>query len=478
MLNQNGPAVKESGSLFVLTESGETPPEEIRRNLVEAGAVFGDSITDARLYHSPGIMLYGRDDAWVLSSLRSIRTHPDLFLKPICVACDGENDEVKEAADLVLKVPLSESSLAEVLERVNVINRRLERMGGGLESLSPDQLRRVLILRFLHSRGGRQLTPVRNLASGYGYSYPVAQYVLATEPGEEVGLLEQMEAERVLGGELRDRVSLCPFCQSCHINFREVCPHCGSLRFREEVTLHHYRCAYVGKESEFRSGVALVCPKCRRELRHIGVDYDRPAENVWCEECERNFSETAVSCFCLACGRTFEPEQVVPMEIKSYRLTREGTASAEDAVLPVYRFTDVVREEVGFYRPEVFRELLRLEVLRTTRYGYESTLARLRVARFEEILEEEGRERARELRQELARILRETFRETDILAELGDEETLVIFTHTDASGVGVALDRLKEQMRSVLKKELEFQTASVSLRSAEADPDALISDLR
>ena len=34
----------------------------------------------------------------------------------------------------------------------------------------------------------------------------------------------------------------------------------------------------------------LICPKCHKKLRHIGVDYDRPAVVYTCNDCENSFT--------------------------------------------------------------------------------------------------------------------------------------------------------------------------------------------
>ncbi len=54
---------------------------------------------------------------------------------------------------------------------------------------------------------------------------------------------------------------------------REECPNCRSAWLRNSAFIHHYSCAHCGPEEEYRHGSVLICPKCKKQLRHYGKDY-------------------------------------------------------------------------------------------------------------------------------------------------------------------------------------------------------------
>jgi GGDEF domain-containing protein len=230
----------------------------------------------------------------------------------------------------------------------------------------------------------------------------------------------------------------------------------------------------VGREKDFREGSALRCPKCRRELRHIGMDYDKPSEDLWCDDCAANFSEPSISCSCLNCGNTFPPERAISRQIKEFSLTQEGTRAAEEGMLPSYGLMDILREGVGLYKFEVFKEFFRLEVLRCRRYEISSTLLHLVIEGFDDFIEQEGINQAKNLRKELSYLFDATFRKTDIVTQLEGDENLIIFTHTDVDGVKRAVERLQDGMRNIFKKEINLKDSIWSLKDESEDLENIL----
>ncbi|HHT9120394.1 MAG TPA: diguanylate cyclase [Candidatus Hypogeohydataceae bacterium YC41] len=463
---------------YLLAQEKENIPEEVLGNLSSVSLVIGDLITDQELCSAEVIMLYVMDEKWGKETVKAIRTQPNLFLKPLLIISERRVEELKEVADEEIVLPVSKFALSSSLEKILHISKKVTGLVGVSELVSESRIKEILLLRFLYTRNGYLLKPVRNLASSLGYSYPLVQLLLDVLPGNEVGLIEGLEETLMLKGELLDKVNLCPFCGHFQINFREVCPDCHSMKIEEEATIHHYRCAYVGKEKEFREGSELRCPKCRKELRHIGVDYERPIENFWCSACGSNFSEGIVECLCLNCGKIFSPENVPIKQIREYSLTPEGQQAAEKGILPGLGLMDILRKEIGFYKLEVFKELLGLEVLRCRRYKYSSTLVRVHITNFKDINAEWGVAHAQEVSREFSTFLERTFRETDVLTDISADEFLVIFTHTDVEKAKIALDRLKAMSSSLFKRKLDLEYYFLDLGAETGDAEAILERIK
>ena len=70
--------------------------------------------------------------------------------------------------------------------------------------------------------------------------------------------------------------------------------------------------------------VMLICPKCHKKLRHIGVDYDRPAVVYTCKDCENSFTSPITKSTCCYCQSTFPVNALVPRDVEDYEITEEG----------------------------------------------------------------------------------------------------------------------------------------------------------
>jgi GGDEF domain-containing protein len=439
---------------------------------------YGNSTTDGKLGAADVAMMYVTNEQWGEATIREIKSRPKLFLKPLLIFSEEHLDGLKEIADGEIILPGSRAAVESTVEKLFSISQKIHRLAGIAEMAGESSMKEIVLLRFLYTREGYCLSPVRNLSSSLGYSYPLAQLLVDAAPGKELELIEELEENLLLTGKLIDRINLCPSCEHFQINVREVCPSCNSINLSEEATIHHYRCAYVGREKDFREGSALRCPKCRRELRHIGMDYDKPSEDLWCDECGANFSEPSISCSCLNCGTTFPPERAISRQIKEFSLTPEGNRAAEEGMLPNYGLMDILREGVGLYKLEVFKEFFKLEVLRCRRYEISSTLLHLVIEGFDNFIEQEGIKQAKSLRKELSYLFDATFRKTDIVTQLDGDENLIIFTHTDVDGVKRAVERLQEGIRNIFKKEINLTHRLWSLKDESEDLENILERLK
>ena len=134
-----------------------------------------------------------------------------------------------------------------------------------------------------------------------------------------------------------ERLHVCPHCRNSQLFYMEACPKCQSSNLKEEPVLHHFRCANISPESTYAYDGELRCPKCRRFLRHIGVDYDRPSNVYTCKECGHAFLHTQMKVYCPVCMKKSRPSELLPQDLYSYELTHEGilALSSNDAVIAV-----------------------------------------------------------------------------------------------------------------------------------------------
>jgi hypothetical protein len=466
--------VRSAGSMCVVCPSGG----RLTDSLPEVGP-----LRNARRVMSPDdpgcaaadmLVVAETDSPWAAQLLRSIRGNHALFLKPLMVVAQELQSPGLELADCAVPPNPAPDILQDGLEQLYTIAEHVGRLDAAEGPGSEGRLREVLVLRFLHTRPGRSLDPRRDIAARAGYSYPLLNALFGCDRGEELTVLDDLFRARLVGAELTDRVHLCPFCGHFHINFREVCPSCHTLTFTEEWTVHHFRCGYVGRESEYAAGSLLRCPKCRRQLRHLGVDHDRPAKDLWCTACGGRFSEPEVNCHCLHCDATFAPDIANVKDICRYSPTEEGRAVAVEGTYPTLTVTDILKGRYGFYRHEVFEELLRLEMLRCRRYRYDSTLVRMSLTSLDEAVAQQESEVPGQAVGELRRVFGQTFRETDILCESDGNVLLLIMTNTAASSAETGLARLEKKMAEALGSPIELEADVYELKDETRSADDIL----
>ncbi len=440
----------------------------VTRDDEERSFVFSDEISrltggldDMQLTREPTqadiILIFATGHSWGLDTIRSLRSIPMLFLTPILLISEESSEELAAYADDTLLWPATQTALQTKVNALATIAHNVQRLEEIPDTVTGPSRRKILFLRFLLTRAPLILKPVRDFRATVGYTYPILQTLLEVTPGKELDVLDALEDSQLLSKKLEDRVNVCPYCQHTQINFRELCPHCNSIDIQEETTIHHYQCGYVGRETEFQKGKDLICPKCSRELRHIGVDYDKPAEILWCNTCKHNFSEPRLSCFCLNDAKIFEPEDAFVKNINEYTLSQEGYMVAEEGVLPGHGLVSILKKELGFYKREVFMEYVQLERSRCRRYKYESTLARFSLKEVNTSFSEDRIPYSRKLKSQIAAVVNGTFRTSDLFTDLANGDILALFTNTSDKRARIAFTRLNESLGSLLNIQVNIQ---------------------
>ncbi|MCH5233326.1 MAG: hypothetical protein J1E78_06755 [Muribaculaceae bacterium] len=263
------------------------------------------------------------------------------FLKPRYGNIDLQ-DSMREAASLLdgyCDNPLDEN-FADFIEEVY---RNIDRYGINREiTTDVSTTSRVLanMVKFDITRGRLNFTnyAVRGIAQGFS-----ERYLVMYDNQETLQLAERMKFSHKLEElgyaepvKLVDRIHVCRECGDSHQLFIECCPKCSSSDIRQESMIHHFRCANISPETTYYSSGGLVCPKCRRTLRHIGVDYDRPATIFSCS-CGNTFIQSSMKSLCTNCKSEMSPEELTPIDVYEYKLTPAGIKafSTDEAIFQI-----------------------------------------------------------------------------------------------------------------------------------------------
>jgi Thaumarchaeal output domain 1 len=280
-----------------------------------------------------------------------------------------------------------------------------------------------------------------------GYQYPVLG------DGDEEEDLAYLARRGYLEERFFDRVSLCPKCASHHLNVREICPGCRGAHIVNEGLLHHFRCGYVGIQSEFETGEdgGRICPKCNREMHHIGTEYDRLGKTFVCRDCGVISENPPVEAICRSCGARTAAEELGTVDVFSYILTARGAAAIRRGALADHDDEFFV-DGVPAFRPAVIRQFLDYEMKRVRHFD----------CAFSVLLFEYSREAAdgeKDVFTFWLPKLRQCLREIDLLGQLTDAIYVAMLAQTTEREA----EALRQRITTELGPQLPFAISVVEI---------------
>ena len=236
----------------------------------------------------------------------------------------------EQMIDYIVDAYVSDMSNEKVYEIIDKIKKAKEKYGIKQEIARPTQPNQLFsnILRYLLSRDQRVLGHRLMEKSSLGYINPIFEHYHSMSLFHLAEMFTFKDS-MVECGALRKshyliKEHLCPKCNHSHLLYTECCPNCGSSNLKIQNIIHHFSCANVAPESAYNVGGMLICPKCHKKLRHIGVDYDRPAVIYSCNDCENSFTTPLTKATCCYCQSTYPVNALVPRDVVDYEITEEG----------------------------------------------------------------------------------------------------------------------------------------------------------
>ncbi|MEM3552007.1 MAG: hypothetical protein QXN87_08735 [Candidatus Bathyarchaeia archaeon] len=182
------------------------------------------------------------------------------------------------------------------------------------------------------------LEPIVNY--DFGVEYPKLRE-FGLNPEVASSILSRLCELDVLAWESVGNLAVCPCCGSYKLLLQLHCPSCGSARLSRGAVVEHMLCGHVDVEINFRRGQDLVCPKCGKRLKAIGVDYRRPGILYKCMDCQTTF-QNAQGKFKCSNGHLFDEGELAIWEVRAYRANPAGRVLLEkftidlEAILQVF----------------------------------------------------------------------------------------------------------------------------------------------
>ena len=189
-----------------------------------------------------------------------------------------------------------------------------------------------------------ELRPRLDFTTELGFTYPAAEQTLKVTSKEAASILESLTGKGILRKNFFDRLLRCPRCQSINIRPTIHCPKCGSGDIVQGRVLEHLACKYVGLEGEFLARGRYVCPRCKVELRTLGVDYQSQGVLRKCRDCGEVSSMPLIKWRCLKCSTLTDVGGVGEVTIYSYNLDEAKRNWLEFELQPKVQFLEFLRQ--------------------------------------------------------------------------------------------------------------------------------------
>lgn len=312
----------------------------------------------------------------------------------------------------------------------------------------------VALARYLFLRPSSSLAPVRDSTCRLAYRYPLLEAFAEGEAAD--GLLKDLrERGWIDQTSLVDRLRSCNKCCSVHLNYVDVCPACKGLAIAEKSYIHCFTCSHVAPQHDFQWLGTMSCPNCKQSLKHIGVDYSRPLEQMHCTDCALTFAEAKVVARCLECACENNPESLSVKSIFSYSLSERGRAAAICGGESVVHTPLLRAQEIA---SEAFAEVL--DWLLSLAGRHEG--ARFALVGLRWFVEESEGSHPEDLKHAaplkgFPGDVKNFMRSTDLFTCFGNDQILIVLPHTNQEGG-------EEMLKRVLKSAEGDRGSKESLR--------------
>jgi Thaumarchaeal output domain 1 len=404
------------------------------------------------------IVVIAEDEHFALHSIHASRSFLRFGTVPLILGCPNQTEEIRYPYyDSLLSIPFSVFDFKRTLKNLSTVRANLQQVNPLPEAFNEKAQREINLLRFIYSRELSEIAPQRDKNSPLGYGLPWAEDILGAKTGGSLLELNRLAMDGLFLTELKDRINICPQCDDYRINFRQVCPHCGSPDISTQGTIQHFTCAHVAPEKNFIQNDKYICPKCGKQLKHIGVDYIKPGEVVVCDKCGEASQEAKVSCLSLLCGAVFPPEHAKQVTIYNYRLSEMGREAAIQGFHSEIGFKNVLKSFLNIYTLPFFEKYLQLEMERSSRYKRPFSFINLRIANLPVVDGAIGLKGKTTLVRELEKIFGTYLRDTDLISFTSEGDIYLLLIECDELRAESILQRILTRSKEVLSIQLEFK---------------------
>lgn len=329
------------------------------------------------------------------------------------------------------------------------------------------------LLRYHYTRQSR-MRPIVSSQSHTGYSFPLLSLHFPNINTEEMfGLLDKLVSKEYFRPRYEDLVHLCNNCYSGFLNYREVCPKCNTSDLYTENLIHHFVCAHVAPESDFVIKDQMVCTKCNKLLRHIGVDYDKPSLIYTCNNCGHHFQDSVMQALCFSCESVHNIDSLLERKVYNYELTAIGEESAIGGLVPSEKPESEISGYIGF---STFNIFLKYEIERIKNSGKTSSIGILSLKTPVALNSSIG-VKYNAVVKEVAEFIKNATLATDILTFINNSTFLVISPDNDKFRLESILNNIRHSIQKLIDSNIDEANIIAKIKAENIDSTKNHNDL-
>jgi hypothetical protein len=188
-----------------------------------------------------------------------------------------------------------------------------------IASTGLDPATRNLLMRMREQRLST-IEPV--FQQGKGFSYPELE---GHDLHDQLTTLRKLEKDGFLTSELLESVMQCPSCLAAHFSVQLCCMVCNFATVTRGAVIEHLACGNIDLDTKYvqQEGNILVCGKCGKRLKAIGVDYAKPGIFYKCLHCKALQPQVQELFTCYICGKSWNEGQLKELHLMKYSVDLE-----------------------------------------------------------------------------------------------------------------------------------------------------------
>ena len=395
-----------------------------------------------------------------LDLLKQIRSSflESIYLVPVFILSINEDiDAVTKALSDGVIQSLQEETFMGVY---NSVDQRIKQLRT-VENTEQDIRIQNKILRFFYTRDTR-MVPITTSESHTGYAFPLLTlHFNNANTDAEFSILDSLYQKEFFRRRYEDIVHLCNNCYSGFLNYREICPKCESSDLYTENLIHHFVCANIAPESDYINGDQMICDKCNRLLRHIGVDYDKPSLIYTCNNCGNHFQESVMQAHCVHCDTEHTVDGLLERKVYNFELTALGEEAAINGVVPSEKQEAELEGFIGF---STFNIFLKYEIERIKNTGKTSCIGSLSL-RTPAVLAKGLDVKYNTVVAEVSEFIKNATLATDILTFINNNTFLIISPDNEKIRVESLLNNIRHSVQKLIDSNIDEANIIVKIKA-------------
>ncbi len=209
------------------------------------------------------------------------------------------------------------------------------------------------------------------------------------------------------------------------------------------------------EEKKFLEGRTLVCPKCHKELRHYGVDYDKPGTLFVCGDCGSTSPEPAVGFLCVDCGGHCKGDVIETRQWFNYDITPDGVSAIQNGLLPHSSLESVLEVNRAAYSRRDFYTVLKFYSSVASRYDRPLSIWALTIKNVDALKAKIGGRGLSQVFLLVSDVIALSLRKCDAIAAAG-ETLFALLPETDPHLTDMLVERLRQQVSAQIAVDVEL----------------------